>query len=509
MQRHRLTRHLAVIVSLVLAPWPAQGQGFGVNEVGSCAFSRGFAATSAPCNDASVIFWNPGAAAGMKGNSILAGAAALSISSEFERDSALGEHEGDTPLIVVPHLFLNRGAGRLAYGVGVYVPYGLTSQWKDDFPGRFQAKKAEIASIYVQPNVAVSLKNGKWLIGGGPVFGHSSVELIQAADLADQIASVNPATSPATIIRFSQLGIARRTEFARATLEGSATSFGLNIGAVGKLNNDWTMGVRYLSSLMFEYDDADANFEQRQTGIVFAANNPLGYSPGTQFDTLASVRARYCTEAGASMPAPFGGSAQTCTAAGLLGPQTVATRIAHPDQFQIGFAYRGFEGWMIAFDYDWTGWRKFRELPVDFSRDSITAFCVTGPPTATCDYEVLDRTLLEDYNNTSAIRIGAERTMKNGWLLRLGFSGVAAAAPDETVTPLLPEQDRTYWTIGTEIPLMKDRATLDAAYGFILGGGRRGRIDDRPTRTTLARAVNSGVYNLHAHVLSLSLKASF
>jgi long-chain fatty acid transport protein len=99
--------------------------------------------------------------------------------------------------------------------------------------------------------------------------------------------------------------------------------------------------------------------------------------------------------------------------------------------------------------------------------------------------------------------------MKNGWLLRLGFSGVAAAAPDETVTPLLPEQDRTYWTIGTAIPLMKDRATLDAAYGFVWGGGRRGRIDDRPTRATLASAVNSGVYTLHAHVLSLSLKASF
>jgi hypothetical protein len=50
---------------------------------------------------------------------------------------------------------------------------------------------------------------------------------------------------------------------------------------------------------------------------------------------------------------------------------------------------------------------------------------------------------------------------------------------------------------------------VDAAYGFVWGGGRRGRIDDRPARTTTAASVNSGVYSLHAHVLSLSLKANF
>jgi len=37
-------------------------------------------------------------------------------------------------------------------------------------------------------------------------------------------------------------------------------------------------------------------------------------------------------------------------------------------------------------------------------------------------------------------------TAKDGWKLRAGFAGVASAAPAETVTPLLPEQDRAYWT---------------------------------------------------------------
>ena len=508
---------LAVCATLVLAPSVARAQAFGLNEIGSCAFARGFATTSAPCNDASAIFWNPAATAGMKGNSILVGGAAIAVKAKFTRDSAMGAHEADIPMALVPHIFVNRAmSDRMSVGLGVYVPYGLTSQWKTDFPGRFLAQKAAIASIYVQPNVSMSFRGGKWKVGGGPVLGHSTVELIQGADLADQIARVDSLSVPTTrtVIRFSQLGIARRTEFARATLEGSATSFGLNVGVLGKLSEHWTMGARYLSSLMMEFKDADAKFEQQATGISFAANNPLGYPAGTLFDTLVAARSRYCTASGDVMPVAPGatpGSTQNCTAAGLLGKQTVTTRIPHPDQFQVGFAYTGFSNWLIAVDYEWTGWKKFTNLPVDFSRDSVALVCqaaIAGTVTP-CDYDVLDRDLFEDYNNTSAIRIGAEHTLKNGWLLRAGFSGVASAAPDETVTPLLPEQDRTYWSIGSAFPLIKDKVTLDAAYGFVLGSGRRGRIDERLSRSVPGSALNSGIYDLSANVLSLSLKANF
>ena len=52
----------------------------------------------------------------------------------------------------------------LLFGVAAYVPYGLTSQWGQDFVGRFSAQKASLASVYVQPNVAVEL-----VLSTGPV----------------------------------------------------------------------------------------------------------------------------------------------------------------------------------------------------------------------------------------------------------------------------------------------------------------------------------------------------
>jgi long-chain fatty acid transport protein len=144
---------------------------------------------------------------------------------------------------------------------------------------------------------------------------------------------------------------------------------------------------------------------------------------------------------------------------------------------------------VISADYTWTGWRRFREINLDFA---------LAP----------DRTLIEDYNNTSSLRVGAERTFTNGAQLRLGFAGVASAAPDETVTPLLPEQDRSYLTIGGAYPVMS-RFTVEGAFVKVSAGGKRGRIDERANRSSTAANINTGLYTLDANVFSISLKANY
>ena len=100
--------------------------------------------------------------------------------------------------------------------------------------------------------------------------------------------------------------------------------------------------------------------------------------------------------------------------------------------------------------------------------------------------------------------------MTNGFALRGGLAAAASAAPDETVTPLLPEMDRGYGTLGAGIPLMGG-FKLDAAYMHVFASGRRGRIDERSSTSTSAQALalNSGFFTLNANILSLSLKAAF
>jgi long-chain fatty acid transport protein len=461
MTLHRVSR-LVLAIGLLAVPAAAHAQAFGLNEIGTCAISRAFANTSSPCDDASTIYWNPGAVPKSRGLSVLLGASVIALDGDFTQDTTFQRFDADIPTALVPHVFANyRTGGRLTYGLGVYVPYGLTSQWGETFPGRFAAKKASLQSIYVQPNVAFQISEG-WSVGIGPVFGHSSVELVQGIDLSQQRTS---ATGPT----FGQIGIPKRTEFARASLKGDANAFGVNFGFHGRLTSNWEIGGRFLSQLDFKYDDADATFQPIPTGLTLAANNPIGAPPGTPVDALVAGQ---------------------FTAPGSLVAQKVKTRIRHPAQVQAGVGYSGFKNTVISVDYAWVGWRAaFQELPVDFQ----------GPAP--------DRTLFENYNNTSSIRVGLQHMFTNGAALRGGWAAAAAAAPDVTVTPLLPEQDRSYLTIGGGYPLNK-RLTVDGAYMKIFTPGRRGRLDERATLSQTAEQLNVGSYTLRANIFSLSIKAS-
>jgi long-chain fatty acid transport protein len=230
------------------------------------------------------------------------------------------------------------------------------------------------------------------------------------------------------------------------------------------------MGARFLSQLSFSYDNADATFEQRPTGLFLAPSNPFGAPAGTPVDALV---------------------ASQFAAGGALTAQKASTNIRHPAQVQVGFAYSGLERTTVSFDYEYVGWKSFKTLPVTFAGSAPS------------------KVIQENYNNTSGIRFGLEHRTEGGFALRGGLAAATSAAPDETVTPLLPEMDRGYGMLGAGIPF--GRFGLDAAYAHIFTSGRRGRIDERTATMTSAQALalNSGFYTLNANIFSLSLKANF
>ena len=265
---------LAAVAGMI--PSVAHAQGFGLNEIGSCAVGRGFTVTARPCADASTLFWNPAAAVRLDGLQLYGGAAAVSIDGDFTEDITGIQYGPNVPTKVPPHAFATyRVSPRIAAGIGMYVPYGLTSQWPVTFPGRFSAIRAALATVYVQPTLALDVIPNRLAIGGGPVFGHSTVELYQAIDLSQQF------LPGSTTLRFSNLGIAQGTEFGRARLKGDANAWGAQFGAQLKLTNTLDVGVRWLFAMYFEYKDAEATFTQTPTRIVLGPNNPLSLPAGT------------------------------------------------------------------------------------------------------------------------------------------------------------------------------------------------------------------------------------
>lgn len=471
-------------------PSAVHAQGFGLNEIGSCAVARGFATTAQPCADASTLFWNPAAAVRLEGTQVLAGAAAVKIGGDFTQDLTARRFLPNVPIEVPPHLFATyRINPTWAAGLGVYVPYGLTSQWRPDFPGRFLALKASLASVYIQPTIAWDVIPNRLALGGGPIIGHSNVELYQALDLSQQQLVRNGAPVPnpfvpGTNLTFQDIGIPAGTEFGRARLTGDAFAYGFQVGGQLKVTPTLQLGVRWLSALYFEYDEAEAKFEQTATRIVLPPGNALGTPTAVLIDTLLAPQFR-----------------TTGTVPGALTQRTGSSAIKHPGQVQAGINYSGLARTNLSLDYTFFTWSDFDVLPVAFGGTN------PRPPS---------RTILENYDDSWRVSGGIDHVLRtpllggmvNDWAVRAGFGFAKSPAPDETVTPLLPEQDRRNYTLGLGIPLTP-RFGLDLGYLRVDTDGRRGRIIERTSAAQTAEELNSGFYRLKADIYSLSLKARF
>lgn len=466
---------LLFIVSLLLIVFPSStaAQGFGVYEQGTCVMGRGGAAVADPCDDGSAVFFNPAGLAGTTGFTFSAGATLIMAEGSFTADQTGAEIALTNAPIPVPHAYLQYGiTDRLAAGLGVYVPYGLTTEWPVNFSGRFVGFDNTLQSIYVQPTVSYQLTDAI-SIGGGLNVVIGFVELNQRLDLADQPlpSSLVPSDLPESVERpvtFAQFGIPPQTDFATAQLEArGATGLGGNIG-IQIQATDWIrLGARFMTPVKLNYDGT-ADFEQVSTGLRIPATIEVGETvipAGFPVDNLLAPQ---------------------FASGGLLIDQDIQTEITMPAQAVAGISLRLIPGLNVLADYQWTGWSAFDEIPLDFENDA------------------LDATRVERFDNTNALRLGAEYDVSDALQLRGGYITHSAAAPDITVTPLLPEAYRNEFTVGFGWQPV-DLLELNVAYQFINQIDRRGRVREAPPGEEPTEELNSGIYSFYAHLAGVTL----
>lgn len=444
-------------------PATASAQGFGVYEHSACAMGRAGATVADPCLDGSSIFFNPAGIAQLENNVVNGGVTLIAVGGGFTHQETLEVSDLPRTAIPVPTLYLGIPLNnRLALGLGVFVPYGLETSWDEGAQGRFLGYFSKISAIYVQPTVAYKVND--WLsVGGGVDFTIVSVELKQHLDLSEQIV-------PGTSSSFATFGIPNRTDFADAQIEGSGTTLGYNLGIIAKATDWISFGVRYLSRQKATLEGGDAKFSQIETGLFVPVDLPLpgGTVPaGTPVDALV---------------------APLFADGGTLSDQSVNTVLRFPEQLVLGTAVQVSPQIKLLVDYQYTNWSVFEVLPIEFERIGTV-------------------TLQQNFVATHGLRLGGEYAFSGDTQLRLGFINHGAAAPAETVTPLLPEGPRSEFTIGFGTRVTKG-LRFDFAYQYIDQADRRGRSTDGGSDTPTA-GVNDGLYTFNAHVFGLSLIYKF
>jgi long-chain fatty acid transport protein len=457
-------RRLVLAALCLLGGLPAlsPAQGFGIYELNTCMMGRAGVGVAQPCPDASAIYFNPAGLASLPGTHISAGGSIIHAMGGFTDDLYGQKTDMQSLTFVVPNVYVSHNFGQgLTAGVGLYVPFGLGTEWPTTFLGRFSGYKTRVHAYYIQPTIAYQIHD-RLQLGFGIAYIHSSVELHQHADLSTVTAAPG--------ITFGMLGIPNYTDFANADLSASGNGVAFHFGAIVKVTDRLSLGARFLTKKTITYDGI-ATFHQILTNLVLPANNPI---TGTVTPVDLLVRAQF---------APGGPLDSTGMGA--------STSITLPDQWSIGVWYKLRDNWSVGADFQQVVWGWFQSLNGTFA-NALT------PP--------LNR--YEGYKDTYGYRFGTEYRYNNKYTLRAGYLHHTGAAPDITVTPVLPEGARNEFTFGVGATLTS-QWHADIAYQYVRQDDRRGRVIDPAAGAIATTGLNSGLYQFAAHLFAVGLALNF
>jgi len=187
-------------------------------------------AVSASIDNASAIFYNPSLLPYQKGFAVALGDTIIMPNTYF-RDSLTGERfNAKSKTHHLPTMFIKYTRGDFSYGLGIFSPFGLSTEWRKGWTGRYISTLAEIKTTFINPVIAYRL-NDFISLGFGISYVKSSVTMKSAANL-------------------SLLGLPDGL----TKLTGDADGFGYNAAITFKLPKDYTVAFTYRSAVDMPYD---------------------------------------------------------------------------------------------------------------------------------------------------------------------------------------------------------------------------------------------------------------
>ncbi len=227
-----------LLLGLFLIPNVSYSQGFQVNFQGQKQQAMGCAGTALQTDGAS-LFFNPGASAFAKENSVNVATTPI-FANVMYIDSATNdvyrtENPVGTPFSAYG-LFQLKEDGKLKLGIAAYTPFGSTVQWEKNWIGRFAITRLELKAIFIQPTISYRISD-KIGVGAGFVYSTGNVNLQK--DIPVQFEDGT---------------------FAKAELAGKAQGFGYNLGVQINATEKLGIGLNFRSKVQMNLNDGKATF---------------------------------------------------------------------------------------------------------------------------------------------------------------------------------------------------------------------------------------------------------
>lgn len=283
------------------------GSGFQINEHGARPMGLAGAFTGL-ANDPSAVYFNSAGLVQLKGTQFSIGGTFISPSSTFTGPSPSTTESKLKARYFTPinAYFTHELGGDFWIGLGVNNPFGLGTEWEEDWVGRYRTTRTEIRTFNFSPVVAYKI-NEQWSASVGLTVSYSDV--IIERKLQVLVPTGNPANP---VLAFPD---------ANLKLEGDGTSFGYNAAVFFKPSDAFSIGASFHSAIDLDYE-GDA-----------------------------------VTTAHSSTPSPV---------VSILPKGSIKAPLTTPFVATIGAAYHVSECWLFAADFQYNGWSSYDKLEVTF-----------------------------------------------------------------------------------------------------------------------------------------------
>jgi long-chain fatty acid transport protein len=329
-------------LTLALAAAGLSGQagaaGFALIEQSSSTQGYAHAGAAAAGEDASTIFFNPAAMTLLEGRQVVAGLHVVAPQADFNNVNtrfapAAGgglipgvEDDGGTVGVIPNFYYVMDVDERTKFGLGINAPFGLTTEYDDNWVGRYHAVKSSLLTVNINPSLAFEMTDD-FSVGFGFNLMYVSAELTSAVDFGTLLASPGNADGFASV-------------------EGDGWSGGVNLGLLYSPQPGSRIGIAYRSEIAAKVSgdgDFTVNPAAQGADISAAAGQPAGTLViGNTFFTDTGV------QAGVDLPASL----------------------------SFSFVTDVTDRWTLLFDITRTYWSSFDELRIVYDNplqpDSVT-----------------------------------------------------------------------------------------------------------------------------------------
>jgi len=225
---------------------------FGLDEQGAAAMGRANA-FAAQADDPTALFYNPAGIGQLSGTQFSLGTTLITPATTFDNTNSGASTDTSAALFYPPTLYIVKDMRQdLHIGLGIFTPFGLSTEWPSDWEGRYVTTFSEINTYYLNPNIAWSPSEG-FHLAAGLSYVPSSVTLSSKLDLA-------PAPD------------------GDLEIEGDGDGWGYNVAALAELPANTSLGISFRSAVEIKYS-GDATFSPSALGLTEPIDSSLTLPP--------------------------------------------------------------------------------------------------------------------------------------------------------------------------------------------------------------------------------------